>query len=180
MTRRMGSYDNYSPVHISVSIIGKYWTFNIHLVQRPYFNLLIETSLAYCSLPIKLRVKLKLRSRCIFACKSNASPIVSRISKRLSLFFFLHFVSCILHSWLEFNQKTAFVYYLQIVSTILRSSRISKRLSAFPFFYYKITLILFSSFRKIPSNPLSIHKHIIHTLLESKTKTFYHWIVTWP
>lgn len=180
MTRRMGSYDNYSPVHISVSIIGKYWTFNIHLVQRPYFNLLIETSLAYCSLPIKLGVKLKLRSRCIFACKSNAPPIVSRISKRLSLFFFLHFVSCILHSWLEFNQNCIRILFTNRFYDSAIVSYLEKTYSAFPFFYYKITLILFSSFRKIPSNPLSIYKHIIHTLLESKTKTFYHWIVTWP
>lgn len=132
MTRRMGSYDNYSPVHISVSIIGKYWTFNIHLVQRPYFNLLIETSLAYCSLPIKLRVKLKLRSRCIFACKSNAPPIVSRISKRLSLFFFLHFVSCILHSYIIYKSFLRFcnrlvsrkdlVPFLSFITKLLSSS----------------------------------------------------------
>lgn len=141
MTRRMGSYDNYSLVHISVSIIGKYWTFNIHLVQRPYFNLLIETSLAYCSLPIKLRVKLKLRSRCIFACKSNASPIVSRISKRLSLFFFLHFVSCILHSWLEFNQKTAYIIY----KSFLRFwNRLVSRKDLVPFLSF-ITKLLSSS-----------------------------------
>lgn len=132
MTRRMGSYDNYSPVHISVSIIGKYWTFNIHLVQRPYFNLLIETSLAYCSLPIKLRVKLKLRPRCIFACKSNAPPIVSRISKRLSLFFFLHFVSCILHSYIIYKSFLRFcnrlvsrkdlVPFLSFITKLLSSS----------------------------------------------------------
>lgn len=132
MTRRMGSYDNYNPVHISVSIIGKYWTFNIHLVQRPYFNLLIETSLAYCSLPIKLRVKLKLRSRCIFACKSNAPPIVSRISKRLSLFFFLHFVSCILHSYIIYKSFLRFcnrlvsrkdlVPFLSFITKLLSSS----------------------------------------------------------
>lgn len=141
MTRRMGSYDNYSPVHISVSIIGKYWTFNIHLVQRPYFNLLIETSLAYCSLPIKLGVKLKLRPRCIFACKSNAPPIVSRISKRLSLFFFLHFVSCILHSWLEFNQKTAYIIY----KSFLRfCNRLISRKDLVPFLSF-ITKLLSSS-----------------------------------